>query len=488
MALQQTKMLKQEQQQQHREELPTSKPTHQLWGGRFSGQPHEALQALNNSLPYDARLYSDDLDASKAYAEALKRAGYLNSADCDVIVKSLELIRFDWVERSIKFLPSDEDVHTVNERLLVNITGELGQRLHTGRSRNDQVITDMKLWMRKANRETLGRLRLLIEACVLQAEQHLGILMPGYTHMQRAQTVQFSHWLLSHAFALREDCLRLVELRERSNVMPLGSGALAGNPLGIDRLWLAERLGFSGVTANSMHAVGDRDFVVDFIYCCSLVSLHLSRLAEDLILYSTQEFDFIKLADGFATGSSLMPQKRNPDSLELIRGISGLITSNLTGIMMTIKGTPSTYNKDLQFDKQYCFQAHDKLAQSLDVAVGVVSTMQVQRHQMEAALSTDMLATDWAYYLVRKGVPFRMAHHYIGRVVALAEQRGVGITEVPLGELQQICEAFGADIVSVADYGLNVQQYNVVGGTATVCVLEQLRQLKDFCMGLCKQS
>ncbi|XP_030561335.1 argininosuccinate lyase [Drosophila novamexicana] len=462
--------------------------SYKLWGGRFSEKTNEALQELNNSLPQDARLYADDLDASKAYAEALMRAGHLNAIECDKLVKSLEIIRYDWVERLVKFEPSDEDVHTVNERLLVALTGELGKRLHTGRSRNDQVVTDMKLWLRKAIRETLGRLRLLIESIVSQSESHLGVLMPGYTHLQRAQPVQFSHWLLSHAFALREDCQRLAELRDRSNVLPLGSGAVAGNPLGIDRIWLAERLGFAAVTGNSMHAVGDRDFVVDFIYCCSMVSLHLSRLAEDLIIYSTKEFDFIKIADSFSSGSSLMPQKRNPDSLELIRGISGLITSNLTGIMITIKGTPSTYNKDLQFDKQYCFQAFDKLSQSLDVAVGVIETMQVRRDQLEAALSSDMLATDWAYYLVRKGVPFREAHHHIGRVVTLAEQRGVDITEVPLGELQQICAAFGADIASVADYGYNVQQYDAIGGTSTASITEQLRLLKNLDKQLRQQS
>lgn len=241
--------------------------SYQLWGGRFTEQPNEALRELNNSLPHDARLYAVDLDASKAYAEALTRAGHLNEAECDKLVKSLELIRYDWIERIIEFLPSDEDVHTVNERLLVGICGELGQRLHTGRSRNDQVATDMKLWLRKAIRETLGRLRQLIAAIAGQAESHLGVLMPGYTHLQRAQPVLFSHWLLSHAFALREDCTRLGELRDRANVLPLGSGALAGNPLGIDRLWLAERLGFSGVTGNSMHAVGDRDFVGEYSGC-----------------------------------------------------------------------------------------------------------------------------------------------------------------------------------------------------------------------------
>lgn len=241
--------------------------SYQLWGGRFREPASQAMRELNNSFPLDGRLFAVDLDASKAYAEALNRAGYLNNADCDKLVKSLELIRYDWIEQTIEFVPSDEDVHTVNERLLVGICGELGQRLHTGRSRNDQVATDMKLWLRKAIRETLGRLRQLIDVIAKEAETYLGVLMPGYTHLQRAQPVQFSHWLLSHAFALREDCKRLGELRDRANVLPLGSGALAGNPLGIDRDWLAERLGFASVTWNSMHTVGDRDFVGEYRRC-----------------------------------------------------------------------------------------------------------------------------------------------------------------------------------------------------------------------------
>lgn len=236
----------------------------QLWGGRFgnnAGKTNECLASLNCSLPLDSRLFADDIDGSKAYAEALAKAGYLTSSECSSIVKGLELVRYDWIEGLIKFLPTDEDVHTVNERRLTELIGEVGQRLHTGRSRNDQVITDMKLWMRKAIRETCSALRTVMESMCQQAQQHLGVLMPGYTHLQRAQPVLFSHWMLSHAFALREDCLRLCDLRVRANVLPLGSGALAGNPLQIDRVWLAERLGFAAVTANSMHAVGDRDFV-----------------------------------------------------------------------------------------------------------------------------------------------------------------------------------------------------------------------------------
>lgn len=442
--------------------------------------PSECLAKLNCSLPLDSRFYAEDIDGSIAYAEALARAGLITDKEAADIGAALEVVRREWKDGSIKFLSSDEDVHTVNERRLTELIGDVGKRLHTGRSRNDQVITDMKLWLRRGIRETLAGLRVVIEAAVEQASQNLGALMPGYTHLQRAQPVQFSHWMLSHAFALQADCQRLLELKERANLLPLGSGALAGNPLGVDREWLAKRLQFAGVTPNSMHAVGDRDFVVDFIYCCSLASLHLSRLAEDLILYATKEFDFIKIADGFSTGSSLMPQKRNPDSLELVRGISGSICSSLSGIMMTIKGTPSTYNKDLQFDKQYAFDAFDRLQDALTVVEGVIKTMQLNRERMESALSPDMLATDWAYYLVRKGVPFRQAHHYIGEVVAYAEKRGLELTEIPLGELQKICKEFNTDIAHVSDYASNVDKYDCTGGTAKKSVEQQLKTLQNF--------
>ncbi|XP_050318371.1 argininosuccinate lyase [Bactrocera neohumeralis] len=455
----------------------------QLWGGRFGdaeGKTSECLAKLNCSLPLDSRFYAEDIDGSIAYAEALARAGLITDKDAAEIGAALEVVRREWRDGSIKFLSSDEDVHTVNERRLTELIGDVGKRLHTGRSRNDQVITDMKLWLRRGIRETLAGLRAVIEASVEQAKQNLGTLMPGYTHLQRAQPVQFSHWMLSHAFALQADCQRLLELKERANLLPLGSGALAGNPLGVDREWLAKRLNFAGVTPNSMHAVGDRDFVVDFIYCCSLASLHLSRLAEDLILYATKEFDFIKIADGFSTGSSLMPQKRNPDSLELVRGISGSICASLSGIMMTIKGTPTTYNKDLQFDKQYAFDAFDRLQDALTVVEGVIKTMQLNRERMESALSPDMLATDWAYYLVRKGVPFRQAHHYIGEVVAYAEKHGLELNEIPLGELQKICKEFNVDIAQVSDYGVNVEKYDVTGGTATKSVKQQLKTLQNF--------
>lgn len=370
-----------------------------LWGGCFTEATSSSLAELNCSLPVDSRLFAEDIDGSKAYAQALCKAGIITEKECGNILTGIEIVRYEWIEGLIKFLDSDEDVHTVNERRLTELIGDAGQKLHTGRSRNDQVVTDMKLWMRKGIRETLCELEKTISAGISLAEKYLDVIMPGYTHLQRAQAVLFSHWIMSHMTALKEDAKRFVDLKKRSNILPLGSGAIAGNPLNIDREFLAEKLGFDGVTSNSMHAVGDRDFVVDFIYCAAMTSSHLSRLAEDLILYATKEFNFVKISDKFSTGSSLMPQKRNPDSLELVRGISGIIFGNLSGIMMTVKGTPSTYNKDLQYDKKFLFDSFDQLKKVLDITGGVLSTLTVNGQVMEAALSSDMLATDWVNIL-----------------------------------------------------------------------------------------
>ncbi|XP_055852192.1 argininosuccinate lyase [Episyrphus balteatus] len=451
-----------------------------LWGGRFSCDTSSILAELNCSLPVDSRLFAVDIDASKVYAEALSKAGILTASECSAIQKGLELVRYDWIEGLIEFKPTDEDVHTVNERRLTELIGDIAQKLHTGRSRNDQVITDMKLWMRKAIREILQTLRMVMEAIIGLAEKYPNVMMPGYTHMQRAQPVHFAHWILSHGFALKEDCARFIELKDRMNVLPLGSGAIAGNPLNVDRVFMQKELGFDGLTQNSMHAVGDRDFVIDFIYNASLASLHMSRLSEDLIIFASREFNFVRISDAFCTGSSLMPQKRNPDSLELVRGISGEIFSCLTGIMMTVKGTPSTYNKDLQFDKKYCFTAFDQLEKLLKVTEGVLRTLDVNIDRMESCLSPDMLATDWSYYLVRKGIPFRKAHHLIGQVVQLAEERNLELTEVPLEDLQTICPLFDIDIGKVANFHQIAETYNVIGGTSSNSIEKQLNVLKDF--------
>lgn len=376
-----------------REEKPAT--PFKLWGGRYSKGTDHVLSRVNNSLTVDKRLYSEDLDGSIAYAKSLAEAKLLTQSEFKVICYGLETIRDEWKKETIKLLPRDEDVHTVNERRLVEIIGpQIGGKLHTGRSRNEQVVVDMKLWMRNAVNDILKQLGAMIKGINDLATRYIDVLMPGYTHMQKAQPVRFSHWILSYAFYFKEDYHRFQEFYNRMNVLPLGSGAIAGNPFNINRHKLAGDLGFNGVSYNSMNAVADRDFVVEFNFLSTLTTVHLSRLAEDLILYSTKEYNFLELSEEYTTGSSLMPQKRNPDSLELIRGISGNVFGQHCGLLMTLKGLPSTYNKDLQCDKSGMFAVYDQMVLSLTLMTGVITTIRLDEERCLSALSYDMLATD----------------------------------------------------------------------------------------------
>lgn len=366
-----------------------------LWGGRYSKGIDHVLSKVNNSLTVDKRLYSEDIDGSIAYAKSLTEAKLLTQSEFKVICYGLETIREEWEKGTIKLMPRDEDVHTVNERRLIEIIGlQTGGKLHTGRSRNEQVVVDMKLWLRNSVQDVMKQLSELIKGINDVAERYIGVLMPGYTHMQKAQPVRFSHWILSYAFYFKEDYQRFTEFLKRMNVLPLGSGALAGNPFNINRHQLADDLGFKGVSENSMNTVSDRDFVVEFNFICTLTGVHMSRLAEDLILFSTKEYNFLELSEEYTTGSSLMPQKRNPDSLELIRGISGSIFGQHCGLLMTLKGLPSTYNKDLQCDKSGMFAVYDQILLTLTLMTGVIVTMKVDEERCLSALSYDMLATD----------------------------------------------------------------------------------------------
>ncbi|KAJ4439464.1 hypothetical protein ANN_07588 [Periplaneta americana] len=430
-----------------------------LWGGRFSVKTAVLLEKLNASITYDKRMWNEDIQVSQ-----------------------------EWKQDEFKLLPSDEDIHTANERRLKELIGIPATKLHTGRSRNDQVVTDMRLWMRARLAKLKFYVHDLTQILVKRAKAEVGILMPGYTHLQRAQPVQWSHWLLSHAWNLKEDCDRLIQLQERVNIMPLGSGALAGNPFSINRSLLAKDLGFAKCSYNSMHAVGNRDFIgkenlivwTEFLFWASLCAVHLSRLAEDLILYSSKEYNFVTISDSYSTGSSLMPQKKNPDSLELIRGKAGRIYGNCCGFLMVLKGLPSTYNKDMQEDKEAMFDTYDSLKNVLQVAAGTVETLLVNEDFCAAALSPDMLATDLAYYLVRKGVAFREAHHLTGEVVALAERQNVEISSLTLQELKTISEKFEEDVLKVWDYKCSVEQYQVVGGTSTSSVMHQIHVLTEW--------
>lgn len=451
-----------------------------LWGGRFTGATDPLMEQFNASFGFDRRLWRADIQGSQAYARALAKAGLLTDAEAATLVDGLDQVAAEWTAGTFAIDLGDEDIHTANERRLTEIVGAVGGKLHTGRSRNDQIATDVRLWLRDEIDLLMGHVRTLLEVAVRRAEVEIDLVMPGYTHLQPGQPVRWSHWLLNHAWSWQRDAQRLADLRRRVNVMPLGSGALAGNPFAIDRQALAADLGFAGVTPNSMDGVSDRDFIAEFLFWATLSMVHLSRLAEDLIIYSSREFGFVRLADAYSTGSSLMPQKKNPDALELLRGKSGRVTGNLTGLLVTLKGLPSTYNKDLQEDKEPLFDTVDTLSGSLQIACGVLSTLEPVPARLTAALATEMLSTDLADYLVRRGVPFRETHHVAGAAVQLAEQRGVALDQLSVADLQGLHPAFGEDVTAVWDFTVSVDRRDAEGGTSRRAVLAQVAQLREW--------
>ncbi len=430
-----------------------------MWGGRFTEPTDAHLRALNDSLPYDRRMVRQDIAGSIAYAAALVGAGILTEDECARVQDGLRqtLAAFERGE-----MPDAEDIHTAVELRLVALVGAVGEKLHTGRSRNDQVATDLRLWVMDAISALDAQLAALMTALVDAAEPHAETVMPGYTHMQPAQPITAGHWLLSFFWMLARDRERLADARRRAGVLPLGSGALAGTPLHIDRAALAAALGFHTHSPNSLDAVSDRDFAAEALFALALVGVHLSRLAEDFILYSSPAFGFITLADRYSTGSSLMPQKRNADPMELARGKSGRLVGNLTALLTTLKGLPSSYNKDLQEDKQALFDSFDTLAQILPVVTGIIATLRLNPERMRAALMIEMLATDLAEYLVRQGMPFRQAHHVVGRMVAAGED----FTD--LATLRRYSELFADDVAAVFDFGASVAARSTSGGTGAV--------------------
>ena len=449
-----------------------------LWGGRFTGATDPLMEKFNASIDFDRKLWRVDIAGSQAYARALGQAGILAADEVAALVDGLDQVAAEWEAGTFVLHASDEDIHTANERRLTELIGAVAGKLHTGRSRNDQIATDVRLWLRAEITALRGHLHDLMRVAVDRAEQEIDILMPGYTHMQPAQPIRWSHWLLSHAWAWQRDAARLEELQRRVNVMPLGAGALAGNPFALDRDVLAADLGFAAVTPNSLDAVSDRDFIAEFLFWATLVMVHLSRMAEDLIIYSSREFSFVTIADAYSTGSSLMPQKKNPDALELLRGKSGRLMGQMTGLMTTLKGLPSTYNKDLQEDKEPLFDAVESLAGSLQIACGVLSTLTVNPAFMAAALTPEMLATDLAEYLVRKGVPFRESHHVAGAAVRMAELQAVPLSELTVDDLQSLHDAFDEDVATLWSFEHSVEQRDVQGGTSRRAVLEQVAALR----------
>jgi argininosuccinate lyase len=451
-----------------------------LWGGRFTGKTDPLMEQFNASIGFDRQLWQVDIRGSQAYARALGRAGLLTAPEVEQLVTGLDQVAEEWAQGAFTLVEGDEDIHTANERRLTELVGAVGGKLHTGRSRNDQIATDVRLWLREAITGLRGYLQQLISVAVDRAEAEVDLLMPGYTHMQPAQPVRWSHWVLSHTWAWQRDAQRLAELAARVNIMPLGSGALAGNPFPIDRQALAGDLQFADITYNSLDGVADRDFIAEFLFWATLTMLHLSRFAEDLIIYSSREFGFITLADAYSTGSSLMPQKKNPDALELLRGKSGRVLGQMTGLMTVLKGLPTSYNKDLQEDKEPLFDAFASLNASLQIACGVLSTLTVNPLPMRAALSPEMLATDLAEYLVRKGVPFRESHHIAGAAVRMAEVQGVALTDLSLEDLQTLHKAFAEDVADVWSFEASVDRRDVAGGTSRRSIQEQIDRLRAW--------
>ncbi|HKX32388.1 MAG TPA: argininosuccinate lyase [Blastocatellia bacterium] len=453
-----------------------------LWGGRFVGETDRHFAAFNASFRFDRRLIFADLRACAVHARALGRAGILPAAEVQAITAGLEQIGAAAAEPGYLDRPEfagTEDVHSFIEARLVELIGPAGYRLHTGRSRNDQVAVATRLFLR----DEITRLDQLIRetqlALVELAERYRDDPLPGYTHLQKAQPILFAHFLLAYFQMLARDRERLGEVRARTAILPLGSGALAGGNFPVDREWMAAQLGFEGVTGNSLDAVSDRDYLIELVHAAALTMMHLSRLAEDLIIYSTQEFGFIKLGDAIATGSSLMPQKKNPDSLELIRGKSARIFGHLTGLLVLVKGLPLAYNKDLQEDKEALFDTLDTVSDSLRVTATVLRNLEFNRERARKAAITDYTnATELADYLVNKGLEFRKAHEIIGRIVVSAVDQGRELADLTLAEFKQFSPLFEEDLFAAISLESALAGKRQTGGTAPERVKEELAKAR----------
>jgi argininosuccinate lyase len=452
-----------------------------LWSGRFSGEPDKDVFAFGRSFPFDKRLVQDDVTGSLAWADALHGAGVLSQEERDTLVSGLDAILAK-VRDNPAFVggDEDEDVHAFVERTLIEAVGEVGKRLHTGRSRNEQVSVDLRLYLRRRIPVLQAALARLIGALVEQAEQAGDRMMPAYTHLRRAQPVLVAHYFLSHVAAFRRDFVRLAQARDEADALPLGSGAIAGNSYPIDTAALAARLGFSRIVVNSMDAVADRDFVSSFLHTAALTMVHISRLAEDVIIFGSEEYGFFDLDDRVATGSSLMPQKKNPDPLELVRGKAGRAIGRLTGWLATMKSLPSGYNKDLQEDKEAVFDAEDTLLGSISSTATVAALLSVHPTRTNDAAGGFMLATDVADYLVARGVPFRHAHEIVAGMVRSLLERGRSFESLTPAEWQTYDARFEADVVQKVTASASVGARKTPQSTAPAAVAAALREARAW--------
>jgi argininosuccinate lyase len=460
----------------------TERKDDRLWGGRFERAPNERFDAFQRSFSFDRRLLPYEIAVDRAWAKALEPIGIFTASEVKRTLAALDKIaeraKSDpaWFE---SFGATAEDVHHFIEKALVEELGPLGWKLHTGRSRNELVATDFRLFVIDAAAEIQHGLVALLNAFLLQAKANISLPMAGMTHMQHAQPILLSHFLLAHAEAFTRDITRLQHAAAGADACPMGSGALAGNSFAIDRNAIARELGFSRITANSLDAVGDRDFALDYLFALSGIATHLSRLAEDFVLFASQEFSYVILPDEYSTGSSLMPQKKNPDSWELIRGKTGRITGALISLLTTLKGLPTSYQRDLQEDKEALFAAHDQVANMVSVAAGAIRLAQFNAERLRSAASDPaLLATEAADYLVRKGVPFRQAHDIVGRVLREAEKQNVSWTALPLETLKKLSPSFEADFVNSLSGDAALAAKKVPGGTAPESVRAAIADLE----------
>ncbi len=447
------------------------------WGGRFTEATASSAETFSGSIHFDMRLYKHDIVGSKAHAKMLAKVGLISDSELEQILAGLTEIQTEIENGTFVFRPDLEDIHMNIEKVLVEKIGEAGEKLHTSRSRNDQVVLDMRLYLREESLHLIELLSGLQKGFVQLAREYLGVIMPGYTHLQRAQPVLLSHHLLAYYEMFKRDKERLTDCLKRINILPLGSGALAGTSLPIDRNFVASELGFAEVSANSMDAVSDRDFIVEFLAACGLIQIHLSRLSEELVLWTSQEFKFVEIADRYCTGSSIMPQKKNPDMPELIRGKSGRVMGNLMTVLTVLKGLPMTYNRDLQEDKEPVFDTVDTVTQSLTVMTELLTGLSFQRENLESATDKGfMTATDLAEYLVQKDIPFRQAHAIVGKVVGYCIENSKELTGMTLDELHEFSEVISEDVFEVLGAEGSINSRNTLGGTGTEQVLQAVEK------------
>ncbi len=458
--------------------MPDSKKNKKLWGGRFLGRTADSVEAFTASIDIDARLYRHDIQGSIAHAKMLAKQRIISKKDARKIVTGLKTIEREIESGKFAFSRADEDIHMNIERRLTELIGEAGQKLHTARSRNDQVALDMRLYLRDEVKEIIGALESLERALARTARKNLHVIMPGYTHLQRAQPVLFSHHLLAYYEMFERDRQRFSGCLERINVLPLGSGALAGTTFPIDRRYVAKLLGFARVSTNSIDAVSDRDFLLEFVAASSILFVHLSRLADEMVLWSTAEFGFIELPDSYCTGSSMMPQKKNPDVPELIRGKSGRVFGHLQALLTIMKGLPLAYNRDLQEDKAPLFDTADTVKASVKIMRELVQGMKVRSKRMRDAAQAGFLnATDLADYLVGRGLSFRAAHEVAGKIVQFCLGKGRPIEELPLVELRRFSDKIEKDVYDYLSASAVVERRRAQGGTARRNVLRRLKEL-----------